>query len=75
VPRQNIQGTCSFFLTPAQTSDPEGRFLSNTPVLAHTFEYNPSFFLKKNEPAEKMAGSQSMFSPKKKRAGHALRHA
>ena len=34
VPRQIIQDICSFFLTPAQTSDPEGRFLSNTPVLA-----------------------------------------
>ena len=41
VPRQNVQGTCSSPLTPAQTSDPERRFLSNTPVLAHTFEYNP----------------------------------
>ena len=48
VPRQDVQGTCSFFLTPAQTSDPERRFLSNTPVLAHTFEYNPAPILLPN---------------------------
>ena len=53
VPRQNIQGTCSFFLTPAQTSDPEGRFLSNTPVLAHTFEYNPAPILLPNSDNDK----------------------
>ena len=56
VPRQNIQGTCSFFLTPAQTSDPERRFLSNTPVLAHTFEYNPAPILLSN--SQRQVGNQ-----------------
>ena len=53
VSRQNVQGTCSSPLTPAQTSDPEGRFLSNTPVLAHTFEYNPTPILLSNSDNDK----------------------
>ena len=53
VPRQNVQGTCSFFLTLAQTSDPECHFLSNTPVLAHTFEYNPAPILSPNSDNDK----------------------
>ena len=31
-----------FFCTLAQTSDAERHFLPNTPVLAHTFGYNPA---------------------------------